>query len=389
MSTETGRSAAEHRRGETQRVTLVGAVVNMILALAKVVVGWLAQSQALVADGIHSLSDLLSDGLVWIASHHAAQEPDHDHPYGHGRFETLATLGLGLLLALVAVGIVWDAVERLFNPEALLHPGWFALVVAGASILAKEWLYHYTIAVSRRLKSEMLRANAWHHRSDAISSVVVLVGIAGTMAGLTYLDAIAAVLVGLMILRVAWELGWPAVQELADAGLEQERLEKIRRLILSVDGVQAIHMLRTRLMGGLASVDVHVLVDPWVSVSEGHQISQRVMDRLLAEVEEVTDVTVHIDPEDDEMAAPSRGLPLRHEVEAMLAPCWQRHPETRARRRMLLHYLDGCVDVDLVLPLAGFRGLEEARRLEQSLQRCLDQLEGFGRLRLQYEIAPE
>ncbi|HEB95128.1 MAG TPA: cation transporter [Sedimenticola thiotaurini] len=389
MTVESGRNAAEQRRDQTQRVTLIGAVINLLLAAAKVVVGWLAQSQALVADGIHSLSDLLSDGLVWFASHHAAQEPDHDHPYGHGRFETLATLGLGLLLALVAVGIVWDAVERLFHPEELLRPGYLALVVAGISILSKEWLYHYTIVVSRRLKSEMLRANAWHHRSDAISSIVVLVGVAGTMAGLTYLDSIAAVLVGLMILRIAWELGWPAVQELADAGLEQERLEKIRGLILAVDGVQAIHMLRTRRMGGQASVDVHVLVDPWVSVSEGHMISQRVMDRLLEEVEEVMDVTVHIDPEDDEVAAPSRGLPLRQQVERALSHCWERHPEARRQQRMLLHYLDGRVHVDLVLPLDDFRSQEESRRLEQSLQQCLDELGGFGRLRLYYALAPK
>lgn len=389
MTTESGQTIAEYRRAETQRVTLVGALINLLLAVAKVVVGWLAQSQALVADGVHSLSDLLSDGLVWFASHHAAQEPDLDHPYGHGRFETLATLGLSLMLLLVALGITWDAVERLFHPEALLHPGYLALVVALISILANEWLYHYTLRVSRRLKSDMLRANAWHHRSDAVSSIVVLVGVAGTMAGLPYLDSIAAVLVGLMIIHVAWELGWPAIQELVDAGLAQERLEKIRQLILSVDGVQAIHMLRTRLMGGQASVDVHVLVDPWLSVSEGHMISQRVMDRLMDDIEEVNDVTVHIDPEDDEAAAPSRGLPLRHEVKQVLARCWEQAADTSPSQRLLLHYLDGRIDVDLILPLHSFRSLEESRVLERRLQRCLEELHGFGRLRIQYELAPE
>jgi len=388
MEIENRPSSAEWRRTETQRVTLVGAIINLLLATAKVLVGWLAQSQALVADGIHSLSDLLSDALVWFAAHHASQAPDLDHPYGHGRFETLATLGLSLMLLLVAAGITWDAIERLFHPEELLSPSYPALVVALISILANEWLYHYTIKVSRRLKSDMLRANAWHHRSDAVSSIVVLVGVAGTMAGLSYLDAIAAILVGLMIAHVAWELGWPAIQELVDAGLAEERLEKIKRVILAVDGVQAIHMLRTRLMGGQASVDVHVLVDPWLTVSEGHMISQRVMDSLLEGVDEVSDVTVHIDPEDDEVAAPSKGLPLRRDAEAELARCWEQIAGTERRRRLLLHYLDGHIDVDLILPLAAYRGEAQSQALQQALQRCLDDRDQYGKVRLQYEMAP-
>jgi len=388
MGMDNGSNIAEQRRNETQRVTLVGAIINLLLATAKVVVGWLAQSQALVADGIHSLSDLFSDGMVWFAAHHASQAPDLDHPYGHGRFETLATLGLGLLLLLVALGITWDAAERLFHPEELLSPGYLALVVALISILSKEWLYHYTMRVSRRLKSDMLRANAWHHRSDAVSSVVVLVGVAGTMAGLPYLDAIAAILVGLMIMHVAWELSWPAIQELVDAGLAEERLEKIKRVILAVDGVQAIHMLRTRLMGGQASVDVHVLVDPWLTVSEGHMISQRVMDSLLEGIDEVSDVTVHIDPEDDEVATPSKGLPLRRDAEVELARCWEQIAGTERRQRLLLHYLDGHIDVDLILPLAAYEGETQSQALQQALQRCLDDRDQFGKVRLQYEMAP-
>jgi len=242
--------------------------------------------------------------------------------------------------------------------------------------------------VSRKLKSDMLRANAWHHRSDAVSSIVVLVGVAGTMAGLPYLDAIAAVLVGLMIMHVAWELGWPAIQELVDAGLAEERLEKIKRVILAVDGVEAIQMLRTRLMGGRASVDVHVLVDPWLTVSEGHMISQRVMDNLLEGIDEVSDVTVHVDPEDDEVAAPSKGLPLRRDAEAELARCWNHIAGAERRRRLLLHYLDGHIDVDLILPLAAYAGEAQSRALQQALQRCLDSQHQFGTVRLQYEEAP-
>lgn len=373
-----------YRLEQTRRVTIVGALVNLLLAGFKILFGWLAQSQSLLADGIHSLSDLLSDGLVWFAAHHAAQDPDPEHPYGHGRFETLATLGLGVLLILVAIGIGWDAISRLFSPERLLTPGALALVIALFSVLVKEWLYHYTLRVARRIRSDMLKANAWHHRSDAVSSIVVLVGVGGTMAGLPYLDALAAAGVALMIARIGWELGWPAVQELGDAGLEQEQVDRIREIIVSIGGVQAIHMLRTRKLGGQASVDVHVLVQPRLSVSEGHVISQTVMDRLQAEVEEVSDVTVHIDPEDDEIAPPTRGLPLRDSAEQILQRLWQDVPEVADRRRLQLHYLDGKIEVDVFLPLDAHRNEERTERLRTLLQEKLGSRPEFGQVRLYF-----
>ncbi len=184
-----------------------------------------------------------------------------------------------------------------------------ALVAALVSIGAKEWLYWWTLGYARPVRSELLRANAWHHRSDAVSSVVVLVGIAGTMAGLPYLDAIAAVVVAIMIAKIAWDLGWGAINELVDTGLDDDRLAAIRDTIRTVGGVRDIRMLRTRRHGGQASADVHILVDPKVSVSEGHMISVLVEQRLKLEIDEITDVTVHIDPEDDEGAAPCAGLP--------------------------------------------------------------------------------
>lgn len=374
----------EKRSRESKRVTLIGAIINLLLTIIKIVFGWMAQSQALVADGIHSLSDLLSDALVWVAAAHAAQGPDSEHPYGHGRFETLATLGLGLLLALVALGIIWDATHRLFSPEELLVPGTIALVVALLSVLVKEWLYHFTLGVARRIKSEMLRANAWHHRTDAISSVVVIFGVAGTMAGLPYLDAIATIAVGLMIAHVAWELAWPAIHELADAGLEEERLQKIRNTILSVDGVKAIHMLRTRSIGGQASADVHVIVNPKMSVSEGHMISQMVMDSLTDDIEEITDVTVHIDPEDDEVAAPSRYLPMRDAAEALLAECWRDIPGAMQYDRMLLHYLDGKIDVELFFPLHVYEGKEQAVALGNLLQQNIQDSYCFRKVRVYF-----
>jgi hypothetical protein len=197
----------------------------------------------------------------------------------------------------------------------------------------------------------MLRANAWHHRSDAISSVVVLIGIGGTLAGLTYLDAVASVVVAVMIARIGWELGWEAVRELVDTGLDEERLGAIRRVIRDIGGVRDIHMLRTRTHGGQASADVHVLVDPFVRVSEGHAISVLVEQRLKREIDEMTDVVVHIDPEDDDSAPPTMGLPLRTEALQRLDRLWRDIPAAATRKRVLLHYLKGRIGVDVFLPL--------------------------------------
>jgi cation diffusion facilitator family transporter len=368
----------------TRRVTLVGAALNLALAVTKVVIGVIGNSQALIADGIHSFSDLLTDAMVFFAAHHAHQEPDEQHPYGHGRFETATTLGLSLFLFLVAAGLIWDATERLFSPDTLLHPTHIALYAAAFSIAAKEWLFHYTRRAARRIRSEMMRANAWHHRTDAISSIVVLVGLAGTMAGLPYLDAVAAVLVGLMIAKIGWDLGWGSVQELVDTGLDTSRIEAIREIIMSVGGVRDIHMLRTRRMGGTAAADVHVLVEPKLSVSEGHMISLMVEQRLKREIHEIEDVTVHIDPVDDETAPPCIGLPLRSEALAKLKQCWASIPEVNRIQRIVLHYLSGKIDVDVYLPLDREATPEQERELRRLLEESVSPMEEFARVHVFY-----
>lgn len=360
------------RRQAVTRTAVVGAIINLLLSVIKILAGIVGHSQALVADGLHSLSDLLSDLLVLIAGHHANQGPDRNHPYGHARYETVATLALGFLLFAVAIGIGWDAVQRLFHPDELLRPGTLALAATVLSILAKEWLYWWTLGYAKKVRSDLLRANAWHHRSDAISSIVVLIGIAGTMAGLPYLDAIAAVIVALMIAKIAWELGWEATNELVDAGLESERLAEVTETIRSVGGVRDIHMLRTRRSGGQASADVHVLVDPDVSVSEGHMISVLVEQRLKREIDEMTDVTVHIDPEDDEQAPDCPLLPLRAEVLARLASHWSSISAANERQRIILHYLRCQIDVDVYFPMtACLREGADPIRLRATLAEAL------------------
>lgn len=367
------------------RTTVVGAVGNLLLAAAKIAAGWFGHSHALIADGVHSLSDLFSDLLVFFAGRHANQAPDAAHPYGHARYETLATLVLGGLLIAVAIGIGWDAIARLFAPETLNQPERYVLYAAGASILAKEAMYWYTLGYARRVRSDLLRANAWHHRTDAISSVVVLVGVAGTLAGLPYLDGIAAVLVALMIAKVGWDLGWQATRELVDTGLDQERVQAIRRIIREITGVRDVHMLRTRTSGGRASADVHVLVDPFVSVSEGHAISVMVEQRLKREIDAMSDVTVHIDPEDDDTAPPTMGLPLRTEALARLTQLWHGIPEVAARKRVLLHYLHGRIEVELFLPLAAAVGADaDPVRLRRRLREATTADPAFARVNVYF-----
>jgi len=351
----------DNRYQDIRKVTLVGAVVDLVLGVAKIIVGVMASSQALIADGIHSLSDLATDFLVLFAAKHAHRQADDEHPYGHGRIETVATVVLGVSLVAVAIGICYDAVRRLMAPELLLHPGWLALLVAVISVLSKELIYQYTAAAARRLRSKMLHANAWHSRSDAISSVIVVIGVIATMLGYPSFDALAAVAVALMVAKIGWDLLWQSLQELIDTALDPERVEAIRETIMAVDGVRTCHMLRTRHSGSDALVDVHILVDPALSVSEGHQIGEAVRWRLIKTIDDVSDVTVHIDPEDDELASSCAGLPLRDEILRRLEQQWQHLDIGERLDKVVVHYLDGKVHVEVFLNSTG----EDSRRLAE------------------------
>jgi len=335
------------RYREIRKITLIGSVVDLILGVVKIIIGQVAGSEALIADGVHSLSDLATDFLVLFAAKHAHREADEDHPYGHGRIETVATVALGVALVIVAVGISIDAFSRMASEEMLLQHGGWALSIALISVVSKEIVYQYTARVARRLRSNMLHANAWHSRSDAISSIIVVIGVGGAMAGFPYLDAAAAIAVALMIAKIGWDLLWASLQELIDRALEPELVEEIRRAILEVGGVRACHMLRTRTSGSDSLVDVHIQVDPTLSVSEGHQIGERVRRQLISDVEHVADVTVHIDPEDDEAASPCDHLPLREEVLRRLGREWEGLEHAQWLDRLVLHYLDGKVHVDV------------------------------------------
>ncbi|VAX03430.1 Cobalt-zinc-cadmium resistance protein, partial [hydrothermal vent metagenome] len=340
----------DERYREARHVTLVGSAVDLVLGVTKIFVGFVGNSQALIADGVHSLSDLATDIIVLFAMKHGSRAADEEHPYGHGRIETLATVVLGVALLAVAIGIAYDASLRLLNPELLPQPGWLALSVATISIAAKEAIYHYTLRVANRLNSQLLRANAWHSRSDAISSLVVVIGVIGAMNGVVWLDAVAAIAVGAMVGKIGIGLAWHSSQELIDRAMEPEQVTNIRTAILSVNGVKTLHMLRTRRMANDGLVDVHILVEPKSSVSEGHLISERVRQAVMEKVDGITEVMVHIDPEDDEVSAPSRGLPMRDEVLALLRHRWQDIEEASDIDHVRLHYLDGKIHVEVSLP---------------------------------------
>ena len=372
------------RLRETVKVTLVGSVVDLSLGVLKIVFGYSAQSQALIVDGFHSLSDLATDAMVIFAAKHSHREADEEHPYGHGRIETLATVGLGLALIAVGVGFSVDAIKRLFHPELLLIPHIAAIYIAVLSIVSKEAIYHYSMVIARKYRSEMLKANAWHSRTDAISSAIVVVGVAGAMAGLNYLDAIAAIGVAVMIAKIGWDLGWQSLRELIDTGLEAERVELVKQTIMGINGVEALHLLRSRRLGGEAYIDVHIQVPPRLSVSEGHQISETVRHKLINTIDEIKDVTVHIDPEDDEIAAPCKNLPSRQELQKQLNERLADIPEARQIRSMTIHYLGGKVELYITLPASVLSGVGEIERIRSAISDKLEPIDYIRRVEVAF-----
>jgi len=283
------------RAAAASRSTWVSVAVNLGLTVVQIMVGMLAKSQGLIADGIHSLSDLVADFVVLIANHHSQKDADEDHPYGHHRYENAASLVLGGLLLAVGVGMLWSALMKIEHPESIPQVHIVALWVAGGALLAKELLFRYMLAVAKRVKSSMLVANAWHARSDAASSLVVGLGIIGNLAGYPLLDPIAAAIVGFMVGKMGWEFGWDALHDLMDRAADDEETAAIRQTLQATPGVQGVHDIRTRKMGDMIVADVHLEVNGQLSVEAGHDIAvdarQRVMQR-----HRVLNLLVHIDP---------------------------------------------------------------------------------------------
>ncbi|WP_124948526.1 cation diffusion facilitator family transporter [Sulfuriferula thiophila] len=283
------------RSAAASRTTWVSVVVNLCLSVTQITVGILSKSQGLIADGVHSLSDLVADFVVLFASHHSKKDADIDHPYGHQRFETAASLVLGVLLLAVGVGMLWSAFIKLQDPDTVPKVGIVALWVAGGALIAKELLFRYMLATAKRVKSSMLVANAWHARSDAASSLVVGIGIIGNLAGYPILDPIAALIVGFMVANMGWGFGWDALHDLMDRAVDEQEVAAIRQTLLDTPGVKGVHDIRTRKMGDMIVVDAHIEVDATINVEAGHDIAVVARARVMQH-HRVLDLMAHVDP---------------------------------------------------------------------------------------------
>ncbi len=290
-------SAIENR--EIKTVTLAGMLINIFLTIIKIFAGYIGNSQSVIADGIHSLSDCSTDIAVLVGLKYWNEPPDECHPYGHRRIETMVAVLIGIVLALAGMGLCYQAFEK-FKTGQYVVPLKATLIVAIISIVVKEILYHWTKRVAERLKSPAMMANAWHHRTDSLSSVAVAIAISFALynPALAILDPLAAFAVGLFIVQAAYQITRPAVQELADQGATAAELEEIQNIVLGVEGVRSVHALRSRFLGPGLQVDLHVQVDGTLSVTRGHEIAGHAKRKLLEEGPGIVDVLVHIEPFD-------------------------------------------------------------------------------------------
>lgn len=293
------------REKQIRDITLWGSLVNVVLTICKIVAGILGRSAAMVADGIHSLSDLMSDVVILIFVHLSSKERDCDHDFGHGKYETLATVIVSLILLVVGAELMAGGVKSIIsiaNGETVANPGWIALIAAVVSIVAKEGIYQATMAVSRKVESQALVANAWHHRSDALSSIGSLLGIGGAMLlgnKWSMLDPIASCLISIAIIVIAVKMSIPCIKDLLEASLPEDVEQRIISLAKSVEGVNDIHELKTRKNGSSKIIDAHIVVDPEISITKAHDIATEVEQQLIKEFGPQTQISLHMEPDKD------------------------------------------------------------------------------------------
>ncbi|MDE3208011.1 MAG: cation transporter, partial [Pseudomonadota bacterium] len=344
---------------------------------AQISFGFLGHSQGLIADGLHSISDLLSDFVVLFANRHGNRSADKGHPYGHGRIETAATVLLSLMLILVGSGLLWRAIFYLQNSSKLPKVLPITLAIAILAIFCKETLYHYMVRIARSVRSQLLMANAWHARSDAASSLVVTLGLIGNLEGYRFFDPVAAIIVAFLIIRMGWSLGYQALSELVDTALDEESVAAIRQTLMNTPGVRDVHELRTRRMANQALIDAHVLVAPRISVSEGHFIAELARHRVLAN-HNALDVLVHIDPEDDKLNPTTTQLPLREELIQFIN---ENTGLNLTSKDIMLHYLKG--QIEAVINLDS----EQASQQAQTIRQVLMQRPEIGIVSLRTKVA--
>ncbi len=285
----------EEREQSIRSITLWGGLVNFLLLALKIASGLLIHSSALLADGFHSLSDLASDFIVLAGSKISHKPPDETHPYGHKRFETIASLGVGFILLLVGLGFIWSAGNAIFKGK-VNYPGFLMLVVAGISVAAKEIIFFFTRKISKKTHSSSLYANAWHHRSDSLSSLAVLIGAIASLFGWGHADHAATVLVGLMIVGVSGKILYEGLIEITEHSADKESIQKIQYILDGEKEALSWHALRTRKVGGELFVDVHICVDPTLSIQHGHEICEQIEKKIKRDLIKPVNILIHLDP---------------------------------------------------------------------------------------------
>ncbi len=383
--------AADLTEKHALRVTWLGLFANLILAIAKGFIGTIAHSSALIADAGHSVSDLLSDSITLWAVHMAGVPKDKNHPYGHGKFETVGTFIVAIFLLLTGVGVAWHVLNKIDTPEV---PGTAALWMAAIAICFKEALFHVTRMVGRRSGSRVLLANAWHHRSDAISSVAALVGIGGAQWGIPLMDPIAGVLVAGLIIKTGIDIGYESIRELTDETVEEEVISELGHILAEIDGVDHFHEMRARRMGPQLLVDLHIEVNSMMSISAAHQVAERVRLRILDELPAVNEVLVHVDAEDDFVESKggieeTKDIVLMRpqtEIESDVKKILTEIPEIQGITHIYCHYLNQELTVQVNILLDEEMQIRDAQKIASKARMKIEEIKDIDAADLHLEL---
>ena len=372
------------RYSTIRKTAFINAVASAFLAVLKIAIGLIGQSSALVADGIHSTTDLVGDALVLLTAKVSNRHPDKEHPYGHKRIETMAAVVISLLLLTTGGFMLHEAVLRFLSHKTQQGVELFVPLAALLSVIVHECLFRYTSKQGKKTHSPLLIATAWHKRSDAYISLITVISTTLAITSFQFFDAIGAGIIAIVILKTAVRMIRSCCNELLDGAVDNTTSEEIEQIIANTPGVIAVHQYRTRQHGGTVLIDVHIQVSATISVSEGHYISDVVTDRVMKAFDRITDVTVHVDPEDDQSAKTGTELPLRSTLLPLLNTHWHGLPGYSEQTDIRLHYLNNALRIEVVLPHALIHD-HRASSLQATYTQAISSLPFTCEIRILYD----